>query len=417
MFNRRGLAILLLLFIFFGSAILLYQLPPIHDRLAWRLAVLQGEIQNWIAPPPETLATPDPQVLQFAQGTLTAMAFRPTPTIALSESPLPSVTPTDTPFRALLPDFTRLAFPAHEWQTFNNCGPASLSMMLQFWGWAGDQKVVRLALRPNEDDKNVMPDELTQFASEQTGMDSILRTGGSLNDLRGLIAAGFPVMIEMGFTVIEQNSGWMGHYALLGAYDDGSRQFLAQDSYRGPDFAYTYDDVMFNWRAFNFTYLTAFPKARKDEVMAILGPNADPVVNRDQTLALASRETAALQGESLTYAFFNLGTNHLARQEYSQAAAAYDQARSLGLPYRFLWYQTGPYAAYYYSRRYNDVIDLTNATLAVQDRLEESWYWRGMSRMALGDREGAIADWRMALVVHPQYAPAARELSQAGATP
>jgi hypothetical protein len=413
---RRWFAGCLILFILFGSSVLLYKVPAIHDRLAWRISVLQGEIRNWLFPPPETIATPDVQAVQAAQATLTAMAIPPasTRTPEPSASPLPSVTPWPTFLPAVVPVRTRLIFPVHEWQVYNNCGPASLSMLLQFWGWAGDQLTVGNALRPNPDDKNVMPEELARYAASQPGMDSLLRIGGTLSDLRGLIAAGFPVIIEMGFTVNEHNLGWMGHYALLGGYDEDRREFYAQDSYRGPDYAYSYDDLEFNWRAFNFTYLAVFPAGRRIEVESILGPNADPEYNHSQSLELAGRETASLHGESLAYAFFNLGTNLIAREEYTQAAAAFDQARYLGLPYRFLWYQSGPFIAYYYSGRHTDVDNLATETLRVQDRLEEVWYWRGMSRLATGDTAGGIQDLRMALVVHPGYAPALEELNRLG---
>ena len=56
--------------------------------------------------------------------------------------------------------------------------------------------------------------------------------------------------------------------------------------------------------------------------------------------------------------------------EYPGAAAAFDQAFAVyaGLPeaerpWRTLWYQTGPYWAYFYSVQYQRVIDLANTTL------------------------------------------------------
>ncbi len=49
-------------------------------------------------------------------------------------------------------------------------------------------------------------------------------------------------------------------------------------------------------------------------------------------------------------------------------------------PYRMMWYQTGPYKAYYYSNRFADVINLADTTLnetISEPVLEESLYWRG----------------------------------------
>jgi tetratricopeptide (TPR) repeat protein len=127
-------------------------------------------------------------------------------------------------------------------------------------------------------------------------------------------------------------------------------------------------------------------------------------------------ETQILTGQSLAHAYFNLGSAHVNRLEYIDAANAYDMARYQGLPWRFLWYQTGPYFAYYYAQRYQVVIDLATETLDLQENLEESWYWRGMARMQLGNRQGAIDDWRQALIKHPGFPPALEQLTQIGET-
>ncbi len=85
--------------------------------------------------------------------------------------------------------------------------------------------------------------------------------------------------------------------------------------------------------------------------------------------------------------------------QYNAAGTAYDQAFNLysnlpipqkDWPYRMLWYQTGPYWAYYYTGRYQDVINLANTTLGTVlggPTLEESLYWRGMAEGALGRHE------------------------------
>ena len=53
--------------------------------------------------------------------------------------------------------------------------------------------------------------------------------------------------------------------------------------------------------------------------------------------------------------------------EYGQSALAYDTSFTLynalpvaDRPYRIMWYQTGPYKAYYYTSRYQDVITLAD---------------------------------------------------------
>jgi tetratricopeptide (TPR) repeat protein len=103
------------------------------------------------------------------------------------------------------------------------------------------------------------------------------------------------------------------------------------------------------------------------------------------------------------YAWFNLGTNLLYFERYGEAAQAYDQALSLGLPWRFTRYQFGPYIAYFNQGRFNDVIDLAEETLARTPKAEESLLWRGWARYRLGDTQGAIDDFRAALEINPNY--------------
>ncbi len=85
-----------------------------------------------------------------------------------------------------------------------------------------------------------------------------------------------------------------------------------------------------------------------------------------------------------------------------------------------LWYQTGPYFAYYYAGRYWDVLSLAETTLSAmqsEKNIEETYYWRGMAKAALGDSAGAIEDFRSALQYHPGFEAALYQLGQLGATP
>jgi hypothetical protein len=421
---RKAFVLVLIAVGLVETALLVYRIPAVHDRLAWRLEEFRAGLRDYFFPHSDTLATLDSERMAMMQATLTAAKRNeyaqtpsPAPTMSKAEAELPSVTPTETPARPPAPEQFLLSFDGWVKQNWNNCAAANLSMMLNYWGWSGNQTEAGSVLKPYWDDKNVMPYELERYVLDYTGYGIAVRTGGTLDDLRQLIAAGFPVMIEKGFDVVDRNLGWMGHYLFIVGYNDARRIVITQDSYVGPDNAVAYDSLVHDWRAFNFVYLVAYPWDRQAEVLALLGRNADLEANRAATLDLAQREVQILEGQSQVFAYFNLGSTHVARYEYVDAAYAYDMARYLGLPWRFLWYQTGPYFAYFYSGRYQDVIDLANATLNDQEHLEESWYWRGMARYQLGDSQGAIDDWREALVIHPGFAPALEQLRMLGEIP
>ena len=111
------------------------------------------------------------------------------------------------------------------------------------------------------------------------------------------------------------------------------------------------------------------------------------------------------------------------------AATAFDQAftvyNELGKddkqrPYRMMWYQTGPYFAYFYAARYQDVINLANITLTdtiSKPTLEESIFWRGRARYMIGDTPGSVADLRETLRLHPNWPAAVQALQDLGLQP
>ncbi len=114
------------------------------------------------------------------------------------------------------------------------------------------------------------------------------------------------------------------------------------------------------------------------------------------------------------------------KQDYVGAAEAFDTAFLLvpsidedHRPYRNIWYQTGPYYAYFHSGRYQDVVDLAPNTLnnMAEPILEESYVWRARAYIQLGYIDSAIADLRQALEAHPGFGPALDDLNSLGATP
>ncbi|MBN1400086.1 MAG: tetratricopeptide repeat protein, partial [Anaerolineae bacterium] len=114
------------------------------------------------------------------------------------------------------------------------------------------------------------------------------------------------------------------------------------------------------------------------------------------------------------FAWFTLGTNLLHNGRPEEAAAAYDRARLIGLPYRMMWYQFGAFQAYYQVGRYDEVIALADATIRVTSDVEELHYWRALALEAKGDVAGARDALRMALDKKANYAAARVALARLG---
>jgi tetratricopeptide (TPR) repeat protein len=423
---RRQISLVVLLMVL-GVCLLsalVYNLPPVHDRLAWRVDTLRVQVKRYFKPPEQVLFVPQEQVDAIVHATLTAMAPTSSPTLMSDLTATPSPLPVPSPTWAPLPESISLSGIRHEYQQFNNCAPSSLSMVLSYWGWAGDQYVTRAYLRPSfeTDDKNVNPHEIVDYVKNQTQFDALWRVGGDLDTLKRLLAAGFPVLIEKGLEDPHDHS-WLGHYQILSGYSDAKSQFLVYDSYQGPPEAYgvAYDEIAQFWRHFDTVYIVIFPPERVAEVNAILGANTDPQTNFRNAANSALAEANSLTGREQFFAWFNVGTNLVYLQDYTNAAQAYDNAFSLYAalpekerPWRLLWYQDGPYNAYYHTERYQDVINLAHSTLINVDKpvLEEAYYWRGMAREAIGDRQGAMEDLTRAYNLNANSTPAGVELQK-----
>jgi tetratricopeptide (TPR) repeat protein len=390
-------------------------------RVQAEVAARQPHPQH--VPTPLTVSAPVQAVAlaQVPSQTLLIRAAAPLRTPTATRQPaaavlLPTVTPTPplhTPMKAAM----ELTGFRHQWQTWNNCGPATLAMQLSYFGSSLDQSVIGQVLRTNPDDKNVNPDELAAYARAQ-GYEAKVLVNGNIDRLRLLLSNGLPVLVET-WLEDEPNDG-MGHYRLLVGYDDRQRHWLAYDSYdrqtlrnsNGPYRGITLPYATFDplWKVFNRTYLLVYPAEQAPLVASIVGDDLD--AQQMWARALNVAQVAVTQQPRDPFAWFNLGSTLVALGYPAEAAAAYDQARLLGLPWRMLWYQFGPFQAYHAVGRPEEVLALADATIATTKSVEEVFYWRGEALAALGDLASARQAWQYALQLNPRYADAQIALDQ-----
>ncbi|MBI3764176.1 MAG: C39 family peptidase [Chloroflexi bacterium] len=248
----------------FGAGFL-YNYPPIN----WRITVLTARMRDILNPPPKTIPTPSGPVRTQATFVIDPSTPTPAPTLppqvtatkgAPTETAAPTLPPSPT-ISALtpsgflptapplvtgeLPRIVKLKGARQEYQLFNNCGPATLTADLTYWGWKGTepdvpgkdvrwQKEIAGVLKPVQRDYNVMAYELASYATDYAGLNAAIRYGGDVDTIRLFVANGIPVIIERGFREAEHQQpgqGWEGHYSVVTGYDDDSRAFLTQDSF------------------------------------------------------------------------------------------------------------------------------------------------------------------------------------------
>lgn len=343
-------------------------------------------------------------------GPAQAAGQMPSPTPLPTASPTPTATPKPLPRQARIEGLKIIA------QGFNNCGPANLALNLNFWGNPTTQEEAAAYLKPNREDRNTSPWQLSDYVNQFTDLRSTAHSGGNLQLLKRLIAAGFPVVIEKGYEL--PTEGWLGHYLTVFGYDDDKEELVSLDTNLGPwDSSGRYDsyeDIEKYWQQFNDTFFVVYPPAREDEVFAILGAELlEPATMWRRAAEIAQAEID-VEPEN-AFAWFNLGTSLTRLGEltgqgvfYENGAAAFDEARSIGLPPRMLWYQFRPYMAYMKVSRYQDMLELAEVTLSTQGgrNVEETYLYQGHALLFTGDVDGAAAAYEQALKLNENFYPA-----------
>lgn len=424
----KRLWLFILLFLVVGAGIVAWQSTRAIMLVYGRYPdAVPSQLLNWVATPLPT-ALPAPAVagplptldlLLPAPVTPTPLppTFTPLPTEQASSQSTPLPTPTLIPppptatATPTLPTAVRLDNLSIIPQKFNNCGPANLSIVLGYHNVDIDQLTIGGVVKPNYDDRNVSPHELVAYVNQNTDLRAASYVGGTIPLLKTLLTAGYPVIIEKGLYPNEWE-GWMGHYLTLIGYDDTAQEMISFDTFLGPwdgsGRRDSYDTIEQFWQQFNYTFILVYPPADQGVIDELVGERGDAETMWRQAALTAQQQTEA-EPEN-PYAWFNLGSSLTALAQrtgseafYASAAASFDQARTIGLPWRMLWYQFGPYEAYLAVGRADEVILLTDALLTNGggQNVEETYLYRGHAFAALGDDANSQAAYARAQALNP----------------
>ncbi len=288
--------------------------------------------------------------------------------------------------------------PGARWvpQTFNNCGPATTSMILAYFGHNVSQEEIQKYLRTSPDDTNVFTYEIQDYIKRDFGVESKLLYNGDINRLKTLLANGIYVILENWLHPNED----IGHFTILRGYNDEQGVFIADDSYFGTNIVYRYDEFeATQWKPFNREYLPLYKKEQENVVKKIVGENWDERVMYEGAVKKAQAEIAT--GDRDMYAYFNLGTSYYALREYNKAHDAFEKSRSVGWPSRMLWYQIQPVQTLNELGKYEEAIILANMGLLANDSFAELHLEKARAFKGLGQRESARDEIQTALFYSP----------------
>lgn len=295
------------------------------------------------------------------------------------------------------PFIKNLGSKTHIFQSFNNCGPASLSMALSHYGITATQLELGLALRPyqqaqgDNDDKSVTLSELAAKAKEY-GFEVYHRPAGNFKVLENLIAQDLPVITRTWLKPGED----IGHYRVVTGYDQDKKQLIQDDSLQGKQLSYSYDEFDQLWQAFNYEFLVLVPKEKVETVEKIL----DEINTQAQAwqTALMLAEQQLENDQSNIYAQFNksVALYHLGQHE--ESIDAYEKVATK-LPSRMLWYQIEPIMAYYKVGNFDKVIMVADQILNHDNRAySELYQLKGLIYEEQGNKELAKENFDKATI-------------------
>ncbi len=307
------------------------------------------------------------------------------------------------------PSVVELSPPPYEAQTFNNCGPASLSMVLNYYKKNTNQIELGNMMRPFNnswggiDDKSVFPEEIVQYAQKYDLL-AVHRPNGSIEKMKQLVSQNIPVIVRTWLNTRED----IGHYRIVRGYNDERKTILQDDSYQGPDITYEYNTFEELWQPFNYSYIVIYPKEKKEVVEAILGQDLNEKNAWENVLKRSATEQNAQYNK--TYIQYNQAVAYYYIGDYSKSIQIFEKIESQ-LPWRMLWYQPEPIYAYQRLKNQERVMYLTNSILFNGNlAFSELYQARGEVYLALGNKDFARQEFENALNYNTNYESAQRAL-------
>jgi len=294
-------------------------------------------------------------------------------------------------------------------QGFNNCGPATLAMVLNWHGKNSNQEDLGQELRPyqnpigDNDDKSVFLQEFEPVI-KRYDLQSYYRVNGTIDLLKLFVANDLPVIVRTWLHPDED----IGHFKIVRGFDNTRNVVIHDDSYEGPDIELDYKTFEDMWQPFNSEYLVVFPADKKPIVDAILKDEAD-LDTAYKNSTKRSQEMLQNNPENI-YAHFNLSTAYYHLGDYQQSVNHFERVQ-YQLPSRMLWYQIEPIQSLHKTKKYDKTLALIDTILNNQNRgFSELYDIKGDIAQEQGNVEKAKEEFQLALFYNKNYSEAIRKL-------
>lgn len=285
-------------------------------------------------------------------------------------------------------------------QTFNNCAPAALSMGLAYYGIYIDQQTIANTLRPNNnisgknDEKSTPPEQITAEA-EKHGLVAYYRPNGSIDLLKRMNAAGFPVIVRTRLNTKEDYA----HYRVVKGYNDIDRVIIQEDGYEGEHVVYSYTEFEQLWKPFHNEYVVFATPEKKVKLESVLGAGLNEFASWKEAAGKADTALA------LSVALYHVG-------DYAGSVAAFEEAEPT-LTKHALWYHIEPIKSLYEVGRYEKVFSLADQIF--EDRnlaYTELYVVLGQIYLKQGNIASAKTAFETALQYNKYFKPAQEALAE-----
>ncbi len=295
-----------------------------------------------------------------------------------------------------------LANDYHVFQTFNNCGPAALSMALSYYGINESQQKLGQELRPyqnpvgDNDDKSVTLEELAE-KSKEYGLIPFHRPNGNTQMIKQFINYDIPIITR---TWLYENED-IGHYRVIKGFDDTTSEIIQDDSLQGKNLRYSYQEFNAIWKKFNYEFLVLVPENKVNIAKQILGQNSDEIASWNLAAENASNELEINPND--IYSRFNLSIALSKVGKHQKAVEEFEKVENK-LPFRTLWYQIEPIESYYELGNYDKVFAITDNILNNHNRaFSELYLIRGNIYLNEGNQELAEEEFEKAVLYNNTF--------------
>jgi hypothetical protein len=231
----------------------------------------------------------------------------------------PAITPKATRPAADLGDVRQL------FQSLNNCGPASVVMVLSTFGVTADQEEARLALRGPDWRRGMSPVGVDPWVKELYGLRAVWRNNGTSALIKSLISNGFAPMVTQWME--DPSVSRIAHWRSVVGYDDAKSVFYSNDPMRGRYVPLAYDWFDRVWQPFSYRYLVVYKPGDEALLRSIVGDQWSDRIMRDAYYERARTEAAGRRDSASWLAY---GEAAYQDGHFDESVAAFQQGLVLG---------------------------------------------------------------------------------------